>query len=58
MTQRPDPRAAGHAAKQRRLDSADRQRQRFPWLIPLIAIVAGAIVVAGIVWAAVIGRLF
>jgi hypothetical protein len=53
-----DPRARGRAAKQRRLDNADRQRQRFPWLIPLIAVVAAAIVIAGIVWAIAIGRFF
>jgi hypothetical protein len=53
-----DPRARGAAAKQRRLDNADRQRQRFPWLIPLIACVAGAIVIVGIVWAAALGHLF
>lgn len=53
-----DPRAGGRAAKQRRLDNADRQRQRFPWLMPLIAIIAAAIVVAGIVWAIALGHLF
>jgi len=45
-------------AKQRRLDNADRQRQRFPWLMPLIAVVAAAIVITGIVLAIVLGKFF
>jgi hypothetical protein len=53
-----DPRARGHAAKQRRLDNADRQRARFPWLMPLIVIVAAAIVVAGVIWAIALGHFF
>ena len=53
-----DPKPRYSPAKQRRLDGADRQRQRFPWLMPLIAIVAAVIVIAGIVWAIALGHLF
>jgi hypothetical protein len=56
--QKPNPRAAGQAAKQRRLDAADRRRQRFPWLMPLIVGVAIAIVVAAIVVAIALGKFF
>jgi cobalamin biosynthesis Mg chelatase CobN len=53
-----DPRARGRAAKQRRLDGADRQRARFPWLMPLIVVVAVAIVVVGAIWAIALGHFF
>jgi len=53
-----DPRARGQAAKQRRLDNADRQRARFPWLMPLIVGVAVAIVVAGAATAIALGHFF
>ena len=56
MTQ--DPKSRYSPAKQRRLDGADRQRRRFPWLMPLIVVVAAAIVVVGIVWAIALGHLF
>ena len=53
-----DPRARGHAAKQRRLDNADRQRARFPWLMPLIVALAAAVVIGGVIWAIALGHLF
>jgi hypothetical protein len=53
-----DPRARGRAAKQRRLDAADRQRARFPWLMPLIVIVAAVVVVGGAIWAIALGHFF
>ena len=53
-----DPRARGTAAKQRRLDNADRQRARFPWLMPLIVVLAVVIVVGGAAWAIALGHFF
>jgi hypothetical protein len=58
MARRERPAAAVPAAKQRRLDGADRQRQRFPWLMPAIVVVAALVVIGGITWAIALGHLF
>jgi hypothetical protein len=33
-------------------------RPERPWVIPVIATVAGLVVVAGVVWASILGHLF
>lgn len=48
----------GKALKQNRLDRQDRQNARFPWLMPVVVILAVAIVVAGLIVAASLGHLF
>ena len=55
---RDDRRARARALKQQRLDRADAQKAKLPWLIPAIAIVAAAIVVTGIVVAISLGHFF
>ncbi len=48
----------GKMLKQDRLDRQDRQSKRFPWLMPAIVVLAVALVLAGLVIAAVLGKLF
>ncbi len=55
---RDDRRARGAANKQARLDRADAQKAKLPWLIPAIAILAAAIVIAGIIVAISLGHFF
>jgi len=55
---RDERRAHGRALKQARLDRADAQKAKLPWLIPAIAIVAAAIVVTGIIIAISLGHFF
>ncbi len=53
-----DRRARAQALKQARLDRADVQKAKLPWLMPAIAILAAAIVIAGIIVAIVLGHFF
>jgi hypothetical protein len=53
-----DRRARGEQLKQDRLDRQGKVAKRFPWLMPAIITLAVILVVAGIVLAAVLGKLF
>ena len=53
-----DRRARGEQLKQERLDRQSKVSKRFPWLMPSIITLAVILVVAGIVIAAVLGKLF
>ncbi len=55
---RDDRRARGEQLKQERRARTDRTSQRFPWLMPIIVVLAVILVVGGIVTAAVLGKLF
>jgi hypothetical protein len=48
----------GKLLKQDRLDRQDRQSKRLPWLMPTIVVLAVLIVGAGLVLAALLGKLF
>ena len=51
-------RARGQQLKQERLDRTARTSKRFPWLMPAIVVLAIVVVVAGLVIAAILGKLF
>ena len=51
-------RAHGEQLKQERLERQGKVARRFPWLMPAIITLAVILVVAGIVIAAVLGKLF
>ena len=53
-----DRRARGEQLKQDRLDRQGKVAKRFPWLMPAIITLAVILVVAGIVLAAILGKLF
>lgn len=51
-------RARGQQLKQERIERQGKVAKRFPWLMPAIVTLAILMVVAGIVVAAVLGKLF
>ena len=51
-------RARGEQLKQDRIERQGKVATRFPWLMPAIVTLAVILVVAGIVIAAVLGKLF
>jgi hypothetical protein len=51
-------RSRGAQLKQERLERQGEVARRFPWLMPTIISLAVAMVVAGIIIAAVLGKLF
>ena len=53
-----DRRTRGEQLKQDRLDRQGKVAKRFPWLMPAIITLAVILVVAGIVLAAILGKLF
>jgi CHASE3 domain sensor protein len=51
-------RSRGAQLKQERIERQGKVAQRFPWLMPAIVTLAIILVVAGIVIAAILGKLF
>jgi hypothetical protein len=55
---RENRRARGERLKQERRVRTDRTSSRFPWLIPVIVVLAVVFVITGIIIAAAMGKLF
>ena len=51
-------RSRGAELKRQRRERADRTSTRFPWLIPVIVVLAIVMVIVGLVIAATLGKLF